>query len=109
MLDGEDFLYVFKPALTGRAQPACALGRAAPLPAGAPGLRSTHGPAGGDRRPPELWAPSAWASSSATSVIDRADRINPAARLDIDPGPNVRSRCHHEIEGAGAGVEVFQS
>ncbi|WP_256438627.1 hypothetical protein [Pseudonocardia sp. H11422] len=40
--------------------------------------------------------------------MDRAVRINPAARLDTDPGPTVRSRRHQEREGAGAGTEVFQ-
>jgi hypothetical protein len=39
------------------------------------------------------------ASSSLPSVIDRTDRINPAARLDTDPGPSTRSRCHRELKG----------
>jgi hypothetical protein len=51
----------------------------------------------------------AGASSSSTSVIDRTDRINPAARLDPGPGPTSAADVATRSRRAGAGVEVFQS
>lgn len=37
-----------------------------------------------------------WASSSISSVVERADRINPAARLGADPAQKWRKPRHDE-------------
>ena len=88
-----------RPWRAGRSPPARSA-LAAPLPGRR--ARAAQSPRTSTTRPkitgPEGAPRADRASSSSTSVVNRTDRINPAARLATDPGPHSAAQGHHEIE-----------